>query len=229
MAWSGCIECISVRGLVYVRYLRYMYMQYHRPSPTRRMVFNYGTVTPRTKAFLKLSIDKDPSHLGVFIGRSQTHLWSPPALAARFAVYCVCTCTKHCGAAPHIRLAGRLRNFHPNSLRKGKPKSRPPRPCHTYPRVFLRNFSVSNVFFSRNRFVLYQIFTTLHAVVFATPSSCRSKMAGENMDIEVAEKQLKSLDHSEQHYFNRCVGSQSRLAFGRMSMLTRALQLQPPW
>jgi protein arginine N-methyltransferase 1 len=27
-------------------------------------------------------------------------------------------------------------------------------------------------------------------------------MAGDNMDIEVAEKQLKSLDHSEQHYFN---------------------------
>jgi hypothetical protein len=30
-------------------------------------------------------------------------------------------------------------------------------------------------------------------------------MAGEKMDIEVAEKQLKSLDHSEQHYFNRQV------------------------
>jgi hypothetical protein len=30
-------------------------------------------------------------------------------------------------------------------------------------------------------------------------------MAGDNMDIEVAEKQLKSLDHSEQHYFNRQV------------------------
>jgi hypothetical protein len=28
-------------------------------------------------------------------------------------------------------------------------------------------------------------------------------MAGESMDIEVAEKQLKSLEHSEQHYFNR--------------------------
>jgi len=29
-------------------------------------------------------------------------------------------------------------------------------------------------------------------------------MAGERMDVdrEVAEKQLKSLDHSEQHYFN---------------------------
>lgn len=30
-------------------------------------------------------------------------------------------------------------------------------------------------------------------------------MAGEDMDIEVAEKQLKSLEHSEQHYFNRQV------------------------
>lgn len=30
-------------------------------------------------------------------------------------------------------------------------------------------------------------------------------MAGESMEIETAEKQLKSLDHSEQHYFNRYV------------------------
>lgn len=30
-------------------------------------------------------------------------------------------------------------------------------------------------------------------------------MAGDGMDIEVAEKQLKSLEHSEQHYFNRQV------------------------
>ncbi len=30
-------------------------------------------------------------------------------------------------------------------------------------------------------------------------------MATERMDIEVAEKQLKSLEHSEQHYFNRQV------------------------
>lgn len=32
-----------------------------------------------------------------------------------------------------------------------------------------------------------------------------TNMAGESMDIEVAEKQLKALEHSEQHYFNRCV------------------------
>lgn len=30
-------------------------------------------------------------------------------------------------------------------------------------------------------------------------------MAGEKMDIETAEQQLKSMEHSEQHYFNRLV------------------------
>ncbi len=37
-------------------------------------------------------------------------------------------------------------------------------------------------------------------------------MAGERMDVdrEVAEKQLKSLEHSEQHYFNRQVLSRLR-------------------
>lgn len=30
-------------------------------------------------------------------------------------------------------------------------------------------------------------------------------MAGEAMDVETAEQRLKTMDHSEQHYFNRCV------------------------
>jgi hypothetical protein len=53
--------------------------------------------------------------------------------------------------------------------------------------------------------------------------------AGESMDIEVAEKQLKALDHSEQHYFNRQVASHSWPSGGRRSILTYAPQLQPPW
>jgi hypothetical protein len=51
-------------------------------------------------------------------------------------------------------------------------------------------------------------------------------MAGEGMEIESAEKQLKSLDHSEQHYFNRyvlCFCSSETL--GRIPMLTILRQL----
>lgn len=57
-------------------------------------------------------------------------------------------------------------------------------------------------------------------------------MAGDdNMDIEVAERQLKALDHSEQHYFNRqvCRASRPRMAMLVLTPLRPALQLQPPW
>lgn len=51
-------------------------------------------------------------------------------------------------------------------------------------------------------------------------------MAGEGMEIEVAEKQLKSLDHSEQHYFNRYVlFLLVFLKLGRIPMLIIVLQL----
>lgn len=32
-----------------------------------------------------------------------------------------------------------------------------------------------------------------------------TSMAGDKMDIELAEERLRALDHSEQHYFNRFV------------------------
>jgi hypothetical protein len=53
-----------------------------------------------------------------------------------------------------------------------------------------------------------------------TPDFLQINMAGESMDIEVAEKQLKSLEHSEQHYFNRQVLDISYRGFCCASMLT---------
>lgn len=49
-------------------------------------------------------------------------------------------------------------------------------------------------------------------------------MAGDDMDLEVAEKQLKSLENSEQHYFNRRV-CLCPYQLCRTSKLTSALQL----
>jgi hypothetical protein len=59
-------------------------------------------------------------------------------------------------------------------------------------------------FFSLTGSVPERRFHLLHAVGLIHPIFLQIKMAGDdNMDIEVAEKQLKSLDHAEQHYFNR--------------------------
>lgn len=30
-------------------------------------------------------------------------------------------------------------------------------------------------------------------------------MSGDKMDVELAEEKLKAMEHSEQHYFKRCV------------------------
>ena len=117
----------------------------------------------------------------------------------------------HCGArrSPHST-SGSSWIFAPKFSAQGKPKSRL---LIVFPIAldFSAALHLSSLlffsFFSRG--ILHPITHSNFSPVArsSTPNSPPIKMAGERMDVdrEVAEKQLKSLDHSEQHYFNRQV------------------------
>ena len=148
------------------------------------------------------------------------HLRSLPALAA-----CVTGNITAGHGVPHLRRAGRLWIFAPKFSAQGKPKSR-----------LLVVFPVALDFSAAlhlSSLLFFSFFSTgtLHPTTrsnfspvarSSTPNSPPNKMAGERMDVdrEVAEKQLKSLDHSEQHYFNRQVLSRPCSLYTRTPMLT---------
>lgn len=122
------------------------------------------------------------------------------------------------GAVPHIRLAGRL-GFSTQILCARQPKSRPAGGFDNF------SFDWPNTFSTKPhlRPDLVPFCTRLLQLFPKRPDSLQVNMAGNGMEIEVAEKQLKSLEHSEQHYFNRQV-ARSQLG-GHTPMLTSALQL----
>lgn len=135
---------------------------------------------------------------------------------------------RHCGAVPHIRSTQRVALEFSTQILCARQTQSPDLIglAYTLP-TFLAQVRLPSFNYSSHKYYTWPDLQSLTSgQLHRQFSSNSSKMtSGESMDIEGAEKQLKSLDHSEQHYFNRQVLSHYCLYIGRRSMLTYAPQL----